>query len=354
MTVQRSRLEDGAARVLVLTDGVAGHDRASDGIVAALALLRPVTVQWLGIREARPRSRRISRLAAAFAEPERWLARHVELAPERVAPALRDDAVAVFPERADIVVATGPSVAAANVAVARRYGARNIYYGFPKWPHVGYTLLISPVRSLHPSVALAPRPSGIDATALPPARPLDARDDRVIALLIGGDTKHYRYSASDLTELAAAALRIIRANPGWRLDVYDSRRTPQLPFEALVVATEPLRSRVRVHRFADAGAFSNASAFAADFILVTADSLSMISEATASARPTLVVRPERYRGPRRDRTELACLAQTSVIGQTTFGELSESAMMSTPRPPTVSHVKTLAALLADRGFARPF
>lgn len=339
-----------AIDVLVLTDGVAGHDRASDGILAALARLGPVRDRWLGVAEHRPASRRIARVAAAFMPPAPYLARNVCLSPDRVAAALEGRAVAGWPDRADVVVSTGPATAAMNVAAARRYGASNVYYGFPKVPHLGFTLLLSPVPSRCSGVVLAPRPSRIDAADLPPPRPVSTDGARTLALLVGGDTKHYRYSADDMAVLGHAVVGLLGRHPGWSLAVYDSRRTSAAPFGAFVAATEPLRPRVALHLFARGGAFSNASAYGADFIIVTADSLSMISEAIAAGRPTLVVRPAAYAAPARDRDELRTLARENLVATATLGEIGEDVIAATPRPPATSQIASLAGLLAARGF----
>ena len=199
--------------MLVLTDGVPGHDRSSEGVLAALARLGPTRARWLGIAEVRPTSRRIARLCARVLRPDRFLAERVRIAPERVAerfgPALAD-----WPERADFVLSTGPSTAAANIAAARRLSARNIYCGFAKWPVTGFSLILSPVPSRARRVALAPRPSTVDAEALPPPRPLAGPGTRTIALLFGGETKHYAYTAEDMDALATRLGTILAERTG--------------------------------------------------------------------------------------------------------------------------------------------
>lgn len=333
--------------VLVLTDGVAGHDRASEGVVVALARRGGVAAHWLGIAEVRPRSRRLARVSAAMSDPEPWIARNVRLAPDRVAPAFAARAVDGWPERADVIVSTGPSTAAANIAVARRYRARNVYCGFPKWPSTGFTVILSPVPSRVASVALVPRPSDIDAADFPVPRPLGAAGERRVALLFGGESKHHRYAAAEIDALAAALAATLDALPEVRLVLYDSRRTAAALFDRLVAALPA--ERIIVHRFADGGIGSNRAAFAADLVLVTADSLSMITEALSAGRPTLVIRADAYRGPRRDRQEIAALAGAGLIAEATFGAVDAERLLATPVPSGTSGPAQLAEVLAARG-----
>lgn len=335
--------------VLVLTDGVPGHDRASEGIVEALSRLGPVSARWLGIEEVRPRSRRLARLAASLSDPARFLGTRVRPAPDRVAPRFRP-ALEAWPERADVVVSTGPATAAANIAAARELSARNIYCGFPKWPVRGFSVILSPVPSRSQAVVLAPRPSTVDGSALPAPRPLAAPGPRIIALLFGGESKHYAYSAADMDTLARRLAAILAARPEWSVVAFDSRRTAARLFDRFADALVPLRERVRVHRFAEGGLSSNAAAFEADAVIVTADSLSMPSEAVAAGRPTLVAAADAYRGPRRDEAEFDALAKKGLIRRVTFGGLDVAALEAAPLPPRRSQPEALARLLASRGF----
>ncbi|MEM8552216.1 MAG: ELM1/GtrOC1 family putative glycosyltransferase [Pseudomonadota bacterium] len=337
-------------RILVLSDGVAGHDRASDGIVNALKRLAPSEAQWLAIGEVRPRSRRLARLAAAKTDPARWLARNTRLDPSRMAAPLQPQSLADWPAAAEVVVSTGPATAAANIAAARRYGARNIYYGFPKFPVVGFTLLLSPLPSAARSVAVAPRPSTVANRARPAARPLERGEVRSIALLVGGDTKHHRYAQTDMTALGARCAAILSERPTWHLRIFDSRRTAPAPFSALEAALDRFADRARVTRFADAGLASNDDAFDCDVVCVTADSLSMISEAIAAERPTVAIHADAYRGPARDRREMNALHRAGLISPTSVSgltaEVLERASIRVPAAATGS----LQNVLRARGF----
>lgn len=336
-------------KVLVLSDGVPGHDRSSDGVLAALRRLHDISPVWLGIREVRPRSRRLARVAAAFAHPQRWLDASVRSG-NTAAGSHSGDIVTDWPASADVVVSTGPSTAAANIAAARRYRASNIYCGFAKFPVVGYSLILSPVPYSGRRVALAPRPTDIDRELLRPPTPLDPQAECEIAVLVGGDTKHYRYTAADFAQLAERLAAIIAAFPRWRLTVFDSRRTPAEPFEALVARLAPYADRCAIHRFLVGGIASNRPAFEADAVIVTADSLSMTTEAIAAGRPTIVVAPMRYHGPARDRQELTKLEAGGSIVRARVDALDGRLLMATPAPPPHSAARALAELLREHGF----
>ena len=321
---------------IVLTDGVPGHERTSTGVLAALARHRDIAPLWVPMTERRPLSRRLHRISAALREPKRWLARNVSFA-------------APLPERADIVVSTGPSTAAANIALARALKARNIYCGFPKWPALGTTVILTPVPSSARNALLSPRPTDIDAANLPAPRPLDEPGPRTIALLVGGESKHYAYTEADMLTLARRLRAILDEMPQWSLLAYDSRRTSQDLFDAFAAALGADGSRVRIVRFAEAGLASNAEAFGCDLVLVTADSLSMITEAVASGRPTLVLSAPGYVGPKRDRREIDALVGQSSIARAGFDTLDRRALLSPPAPPPQSQPARLSALLETRG-----
>ncbi|UOM36993.1 ELM1/GtrOC1 family putative glycosyltransferase [Acuticoccus sp. I52.16.1] len=323
-------------RVIVLTDGVAGHDRTSAGILAALEHHHTLEARWIPMREKRPMSRRLHRLAAALRAPKPWIARNVDLAEP-------------LPESADIVVSTGPSTAATNIAVARAIGARNIYCGFPKRPQLGVTALLTPVPTKARCAVFAPRPTDIDAATLRRPVPLREPGPHRIALLMGGDSKHYAYTERDMLTLARALGEILAGEPEWTLVAYDSRRTSTKLFETFADALGDVGGRVKIVRYAEAGLASNAGAFECDLILVTADSLSMVTEAVASARPTLVIAPDLYTGPRRDMNEIEALRAQRLVARACFGELSARALQTPPSPPAQSRPAALSALLRARG-----
>lgn len=119
-----------------------------------------------------------------------------------------------------------------------------------------------------------------------PPHGLAAIAGRKIAVLIGGDSRHYQFSTQDCGRLAdglrslAAAGDVLLATP--------SRRTP-----------EPLLQEIRAIVQASDGLFWGgagqnpllAMLALADVILVTADSVNMVGEAVATGKPVYVFTP---------------------------------------------------------------
>jgi mitochondrial fission protein ELM1 len=293
-------------QVLILSDGIAGHDRSSLGILAALAKHRNVEAQVLPIRETIRMSRRLKRSLAGYLPFELfWRALYAvggEASPFNPLPVTEG-----IPTRpVDLVISTGPRTSAANIAVARFLGAKNIYFGFSKWPSDGFytVLLTSERRRLHPHRAYTLRPSELDGAELPKARRIAPNGaGRHASLLFGGQSKHYYYTTADMELLADRIVALARSMPWLSWTVFDSRRSPKAEFDRLVEIVASSGVPVEFVRFAERGLLSNKPAFRSDLVLVTADSMSMLAESIASCRPTGILFADRYRPPKRDAIE---------------------------------------------------
>lgn len=319
-----------ALRILVLSDGVPGHDRSCFGIVSALAKFRAVDARLLPIKEIRGGSRRMKRTRARLMPFDRYWPRVYALG-ERVSlanPLPRIDALP--PHGIDLVVSTGPATSAANIALARHYGAKNVYFGFPQWPVTGgFTLLLSPVAHRdRKGVAYALRPSEIDASELPPPRPLTADTERRAALLVGGDSKHYRYTPNDFDILARRLIDVSEALPWLSWTVFDSHRTPEKPFRVFADAIRASGRPIGIVRYRDRGLLSNRSAHTSDLVLATADSMSMIFEAAAARRPTGILAADGYKPPRRDALECNILLGNGHAFSLRFSELDAASLLA--------------------------
>ncbi|MEM6847910.1 MAG: ELM1/GtrOC1 family putative glycosyltransferase [Pseudomonadota bacterium] len=336
---QADSLDRGALalrQVVVLSDGIAGHDRSSEGIVLALSRLGPVNTQWVTIKERKSRSRRLARFHAAFGP---WSGQ-----PEHFAEF--DGGV---PSDADFVVSTGPATAATNIALAKALKASNIYYGFPKWPVLGITVLLSPLPHSSRNVVRYARPSIFDADSVPEPRPFDRNKPWMITVLFGGDSKHYSYSDNDLICLTKTCLDVANSGQKIHMKFFDSRRTNQQQF---IRFAEQLRSNdhIEVYFYRDGGLGFNQEAFQSDVVIVTADSMSMISEAIAAGRPTFVAASEHYEPPSRDERELRQLADAGYIKRGTFSDIDLSVLSSLPVPKSNLGSHALARILQERGF----
>ena len=252
---------------------------------------------------------------------------------ERVSPGGPIPPTPALPSgRFDLVVSTGPATAAANIALARRLKAKNVYFGFPQWPVTGaFSLMLSPALGRpRRNVAYALRPSELDASALPAPRPLvDDGVPRRACLLFGGDTKHYRYTVADLELLARRLAAVARDAAVAALDrssIRGARRWRRSSASPKFWPAE--QAPVRVVRFDTGGLLSNLAAFESDLLLVTADSMSMISEGIAAGRPTGILSADAYKAPRRDAEELAYLVAGRRAYSLRFSEIDAAAILS--------------------------
>ena len=143
--------------------------------------------------------------------------------------------------------------------------------------------LTSPHR-LTPAVLAAARLTGDARLAhLPVPR---------LAMVLGGDSQHFRFSAGNAAALAEIAVR--HGREGFGLMITPSRRTPPVVLEAIGAALS-------------AAGFGPQQAFVwdrsgdnpyvpmlgmADRLIVTGDSVNMVSEATATGRPVYIYLPD--------------------------------------------------------------
>lgn len=231
----------------------------------------------------------------------------------------------------DLVISTGPRTAPASIAIARRLRARNVHYGVSKWPSdVFFTLLLTSERAdPHPHRAYAMRPSEIDAAELPDARPLAANGaGRRASLLFGGPLKRNPYTMADMEILAERLAALSRDMPWLGWTVYDSRRTPKAEFDRLVEVVRSDGAPIEFVRFSDEGLLSNRAAFASDLVLVTADSMSMLTESIAARRPTGILFADAFEPPKRDANEQQALIAERRAFRVTFSGLSADAILN--------------------------
>lgn len=110
-----------------------------------------------------------------------------------------------------------------------------------------------------------------------------------VALLIGGDSRHYRFSERNMEKLAAIAGAL--ADEGWSVMATVSRRTPA----KLVAAISKALAQARISpTFLWDGEEPNpylSFLACADAFLVTADSVNMVAEAASTGAPVHVFEP---------------------------------------------------------------
>lgn len=217
----------------------------------------------------------------------------------------------------DLVIASGRR-SVASLRALKRASAGRVFTVFLKDPRIGtqaadliwvpehdalrgqnvIVTLTSPHRISPERLHL----SGKEA----PAALLSLKEPRA-AVLIGGDSRHHRFTPQDIERFCEALLHL--ANSGSRLMGTLSRRTPPNLAEAVA------------HVFAGTGGFLHKpgegenpylSLLAlAETVIVTADSVNMIGEAAATGRPVLVFSPSG--GHRKIDAFIAGLKQQGIV-----------------------------------------
>lgn len=274
-------------QILVLSDGRPGHYHLSDGVAAAIARRRPVTV------------RRLS-LARGKLAPTRLLARLIRLGQARLALRLGYGLSPGDIGEPGLIVSAGGDTIAANVGAARLTGAANVYCGTLK--HFADEDVSAVVTSYErfagrPRHLVALKPSEIDRAALAVARggrPKLAAGaaPRLAGLLIGGDSGLFTYDRAEWLRLADF-LDAMQSAHGTRWIVSTSRRTAGwLADELAGRAARPGSAIAELIDFRSAGPGTLPRLFAGvDAILATQDSSTMISEAIHAGLPAVAVAP---------------------------------------------------------------
>lgn len=128
-----------------------------------------------------------------------------------------------------------------------------------------------------------------------------------IAVLVGGDSRHHRFSRKDIKVFASALEELAATGAG--LMMTTSRRTPA----PLVEAVSDLASRTGAYLWDGLGENPLADILAlADETVVTSDSVNMIGEATATGRPIHIFSPSG--GHPKFKRFLDTLSEVATIG----------------------------------------
>ncbi|BBU62976.1 nucleoside-diphosphate sugar epimerase [Methylosinus sp. C49] len=276
------------ASAWVLSDGRAGHE-----------------VQSLGIADALGLSPRLIRLA-----PSGLIA---ALAP--FGPIDPREANLLAPPFPDLVIACGRRTIP-YLRHVKRASAGAVFTVYVNRPASGLgtaDVIVAPrhdglcganvITPLAPANRLTPQRLAETRAALDPR--IAALSEPRAALLIGGDSRHFRFSERDVERLLAAVEAML--NDGWNIAATVSRRTPARLVEALrerLVDPHPtVRRGAAFSRAREKGA--RAFLWAGDgenpylsilagsqALLVTADSVNMVAEAAATGAPVHVFEPE--------------------------------------------------------------
>lgn len=333
-------------RVLLLSDGRPGHYHLADGIAAAIARRRPVEIRKLEIT----RRRAVPSRGLAFLL-NRWVPPRLAL---RIGYGLEPQGIA----EADLVLSAGGDTLAANVAMARLYGAHNIFCGTLRhFTPQSFSLVISSYarHASLPNHLIALKPNGLDPDSL-------GREEltlggqgpaiRMAGLLIGGDSGLFRYAPDEWQRLLQFIEQTF-VEAGIRWIVSTSRRSPDQVGEALLVLSR--RSDGPIAEFIDfrtAGAGTLPRLFQrAQAILCTEDSSTMISEAVCARLPVVGVSPRVHAFKDEEREYRAFMRDEGWCAFIKLADLSPQEFAATigkVTPLRENHLDRLAGQLASR------
>lgn len=326
-------------RVLLISDGRPGHYRQSEGVVAALKRRGPVAVDRIELKTRLPL-------------PKGFIPKLGRLLPARSVLRLHGidpDAIS----RPDLIVSSGGATLGANVALAKVLDVPNVFSGSTRgFPLDGFSLVLTP----YPSVARPPvvmsgaKPTPFDPDRSPPPRAIStagAMRAARISLLVGGPTPTADFRAGDWVRLAALIENLIER---WdcRVTIATSPRTPDQAYAALKPAIDRHAGAVSIIDFRTAGLGSIDAAFDCDVMLVTSDSMSMMTEAALSRRPAIALAPEITHAHRDDEAVAGLVAERwlAVLPLAGLDAQRVAATAAKLTPLADNHLDRLASLVA--------
>jgi uncharacterized protein len=279
-------------KVIFLADTRPGHYHLAQGVIAALARLRPVEVTRIEVKRK-------------WIVPTRWLRRRINaktfFPPRMLRMAYRIDAYAL--PKADLVVSAGGETQMPNICVARFLGIPSIFCGslLRGLTPENFSLIISSYAKDASSdrhlVVL--KPSSIDPDAL--GRPAVVphygleRHPSIAGLLIGGNAGSSRYRRNEWERLLSFIVLLSR-EWGTRWLISTSRRTPLHVADRIAALAKDQSVVARFIDYRTAGPGTLPEVFAkAEIILCTEDSSTMISEAVSARLPVVGVSPKAHR-----------------------------------------------------------
>ncbi|MEL6234835.1 MAG: ELM1/GtrOC1 family putative glycosyltransferase [Pseudomonadota bacterium] len=342
----------------MIHDGVPGHEARSRGVLAALAQLGPVDPVWVpgALRGKLARALMIGCAAIGSLPLRLTLWAHAARLPggwpDVARPGRgRPDGGRPDEARPDLVIGAGGRTQFLTLALALQFGVPSVFAGLPRhldgqrfsaviapYPVPGLPNLIElemPLSEVNPEAATR---AGAVLRAEAGAAP-------VWTVLVGGDGGGYRYGEAEWAAMAGW-LAAQAAAAGARLCLATSRRTGR-------AAEARLRTKLPASGFLARKIWGEGARGgllplmgAADLIITTADSATMIGEAVATGRPVLVLEPASSRPAPRHLQVLSGLAARGRIGRLALAELPETIATAHLRPIAQSPLDVLAEALA--------
>lgn len=210
----------------------------------------------------------------------------------------------------DIVISTGSSLASVNLAVSRENAAVSFAVMKPGIVPCGrFDAVVIPEHDLPPKKtniipvqgalnSITPEGLEKDLCKLISARPLladvAASTALKIGFLVGGDSRHYKLERSSVDAVSSQLKDLFRKNHGY-VFISTSRRTP----DSVVLALKEAWGRENACKLLVIASEDNPEGAIggilrlSDIVIVTGESISMVSEAVASRKYVVVFEPKR-------------------------------------------------------------
>lgn len=306
-------------RILLLTDGKPGHETQSRGLCQYFRQLGSVEIETVSVQL---KAKALARPLLAAAINRDW---H-DVARKLVSHFYRFS----LPAGAfDLVVSAGGDTAFLNIVLAQQLGAKGVFIGSPRriQPKKFGWLLTLESYGTDNNIVMPLAPVAIDPHVMEQAgqqlrQSLRIGEQRLLAVLIGGDGAGYTFANADWRALAHAINALAETRQA-RVLLTTSRRTGEQ-------AETILQAELKANCLADAVWYAREprkimSAFlgAADAIVVTADSMSMITEAIHARKPVWVVEPQSSRPDVRYRQALEKFADNGWLHQSGLDRSSD-------------------------------
>ncbi len=314
-------------RLLILSDGKPGHYKQSEALAAAFQKIksqygRPgmeYPVQTILVTFRSDWLRRVFPAAAFLLMP--WIQGRVAWLAPFFSP---ETARAIREASADFIISTGSSLVPLNLCLARECRAKSLVLMKPSFPFnlFRFDLALIPAhdRGLVPreSVRTLLAPAVMDAERLRQSGEKIQAELRhpgqvKIAVFLGGPTRRYQVGLDGIERLVSVLGRLAPLYGDYVLTT--SRRTAvevshflkqRLPnmtgCQRLVIGAEDTRAEVAAGMMA-----------VAEILIVSEDSLSMISEALWSGKKVLVLQLAPHLLPRKHRRFLELLLEKKAV-----------------------------------------
>lgn len=335
-------------KVIFLADTRPGHYHLAQGVIAALARLRPVDVTRVEVKRK-------------WIVPTRWLRRRITaksfFPPRMLRMAYRIDAYAL--PKADLVVSAGGETHMPNICVSRFLGIPSIFCGslMRGLGPENFSLIVSSYDrdAANDRYLVTLKPSSIDPDALgrPATVPRYGSDlhPKLAGLLIGGNAGPFRYRRQEWDRLLGFIAEVSKAW-GTRWLISTSRRTPDNVADKLAALANDKNVVAQFIDFRSAGPGTLPQIFAkAEIIVCTEDSSTMISESVSARLPVVGVAPRAHRFTDEERSYRSFLIGNCWCRVLPIAELSPEIFaraLSEIEPIKENPLDSLAAKLKQR------